>query len=484
MSTSDTSGRFSIPGIEPGSYRLSATRTGFVNTEYGARDYMQGGTTLTLDPRQRMGDVMVRMTPNGVITGHVFDEDREPVAFLQVQAMRYRYSQGRKQLASYGSANTNDIGEYRIFGLPPGRYYISVSARRSFGPDRRNAVQGPEEEYVSTYYPGTTEAATAAPVDIGPGALFSGADVALGKRRTVHVKGRVADASAAAPDNRRRPMVFLVPRAGAAPSGNRPSNIDANGTFDIRGVTAGSYTLVASIQGRGTSLMTKLPVEVGNSDVENLSVTINPAMNLSGAVRLDGQAVANTSTVQVNLRPRDPVSMLAGVPNPAAKVKEDGTFSLANVNADNYYVTVTGLPDGFYVKSVSLGGQDVLAPGLNLSSGAAGLLDVVLAPNAGQAAGLVQNDQQQPAAGVTVVLIPQEKERKEQMQYYKTATTDAAGSFTFKNLDPGQYRVYAWKEVESGAYMDPEFVAPVENRGETLTIREGSQENLQVKLIG
>ena len=230
--------------------------------------------------------------------------------------------------------------------------------------------------------------------------------------------------------------------------------------------------------------MTKMPVEVGNSDVENLSITINPALSLSGAVRLDGQAVANVSTAQVNLRPRDPVVMMTGGPSPTAKVNQDGTFSVANVNADSYYVTVTGLPDGFYVKSVSLGGQDVLAPGLNLSSGAAGLIDIVLAPNAGQAAGLVQNDQQQPAAGVTVVLIPQEKERKDQTQYYKTATTDAAGSFTFKNLDPGQYRVYAWKEVESGAYMDPEFVGPVENRGETLTIREGSQENLQVKLIG
>jgi len=96
---------------------------------------------------------MVRMTPNGVITGHVVDEDREPVAFLQVQAMRYRYTQGRKQLVSYGNANTNDIGEYRIFGLPPGRYYISVAARRSYAPDRRTAPhQGPEEEYVATYY--------------------------------------------------------------------------------------------------------------------------------------------------------------------------------------------------------------------------------------------------------------------------------------------------------------------------------------------
>src|SRR5207237_2109676 len=150
--TSDTSGRFNIPGIEPGKYRLSATRTGFVALEYGARDYAQGGTTLALDPRQRMGDVTVRMTPNGVITGHVVDEDREPVAFLQVQAMRYRYSQGRKQLVPFGSANTNDIGEYRIFGLPPGRYYISVSARRSYAPNRSAAAQqGPEEEYVATY---------------------------------------------------------------------------------------------------------------------------------------------------------------------------------------------------------------------------------------------------------------------------------------------------------------------------------------------
>ena len=107
--------------------------------------------------------------------------------------------------------------------------------------------------------------------------------------------------------------------------------------------------------------MTKMPVEVGNSDVENLSITISPALSLSGAVRLDGQAVANISTVQVNLRPRDPVTMMTGGPSPTTKVKEDGTFSLANVNADNYYVTVTGLPDGFYVKSVSLGGQDVLA---------------------------------------------------------------------------------------------------------------------------
>jgi Carboxypeptidase regulatory-like domain len=483
--SSDASGKFSITNIEPGKYRLSATRTGFVAAEFGARDYMQTGTTFTLDPKQNMRDLMFRMTPNGVITGKVVDEDREPVAFLQVQAMRHRYSQGKKQLVSYGSATTNDIGEYRIFGLPPGRYYISVSARRNYGPDRRpTGQQGPEEEYVASYYPATTEAAAAAPIDIVPGALFTGANVALGKRRTVHVKGRVSDASSTG-NERRRPMVFLIPRALSSSSlMMRPSSIDASGNFDIRGITAGSYTLVALMQDRGKSIMTRVPVEVGNSNVENLSITINPALSLSGTVRLDGEGVASVSTVQVNLRPRDPIGMIPGSSNPTSKVNTDGSFTLSNVNADHYNVTLSGLPDGFYVKSVSLGGQDALLAGLNLSSGAAGTIDILLAPNAGQAVGVVQNEQQQPAPGVTVVLIPQEKERKEQTQYYKTATTDAAGGFTFKNLDPGQYKVYAWKEMESGAYMDPEFVAPVENRGATLTIREGSQESLQVKLIG
>jgi hypothetical protein len=481
--TSQASGKFSIAGVEPGKYRLSATRTGFVALDYGARDYLQPGSTLTLDARQSMSGLMLRMTPNGVITGHVVDEDREPVSFLQVHAMRYRYTQGKKQLVRYASATTNDLGEYRIFGLPPGRYFISVSARRSYGPERRPPAQtGQEEEYVATYYPGTTEVGSASPLEIGPGALFTGADVALGKRRTVHVQGHVTDNTGL---ERRRPMVMLVPRGVSGVSSTRSTGVDANGNFDIRGITAGSYTLLATIPDRGRSFSAKMPVEVGAGNVENLSLTLNPGVTVSGVVRLDEKATADVTQTQVSLRPRDPVSIAGpGSSNPFSKVKEDGSFSLSNVSPDVYDVTLTGIPDGFYLKSALVSGQDVLTAGLDLSQGPPATIDILLAPNAGQAGGLVQNEQQQPAAGATVVLVPQERERKNLTQYYKTATTDSSGAFTFKNLDPGQYRVYAWKEVESGAYMDPDFLAPVENRGEPLTIKEGSQENLQLKLIG
>jgi Polysaccharide lyase family 4, domain II len=86
-------------------------------------------------------------------------------------------------------------------------------------------------------------------------------------------------------------------------------------------------------------------------------------------------------------------------------------------------------------------------------------------------------------AGATVVLVPQEKERIDQMSYYKTVTTDQYGRFTVKSIDPGEYKVFAWEDVESGAYMDPDVVKPVENQGASVTIRESSRESLELKLI-
>jgi hypothetical protein len=69
------------------------------------------------------------------------------------------------------------------------------------------------------------------------------------------------------------------------------------------------------------------------------------------------------------------------------------------------------------------------------------------------------------------------------MQYYKNATTDQYGRFTLKNLDPGEYKIFAWEDVEYGAYMDQEFVKPIESNGEQVSIRERSQEAVQLKLI-
>jgi uncharacterized protein (DUF2141 family) len=186
--------------------------------------------------------------------------------------------------------------------------------------------------------------------------------------------------------------------------------------------------------------------------------------------------------MQVSLRPKQAGDQMWGSRPPDGKIADDGSFTLENVNPDHYSLTLSGVPDGFYTKAVRVGNQDANTSDLDLSQAAAGI-EVVLSPNAGQITGMVQNDQKQAAAAVTVVLVPQEQERRDQPQFYKTATTDDMGHFTFKNLDPGQYKVFAWQDIESGAYMDPDFLKPVENQGAALTIKESSQETVQLKLI-
>jgi hypothetical protein len=475
--TSDASGAFAIASVEAGQYRLSATRLGYVSTDYGSQDYLSGGIAFTLTPGRRMSGVVLRMTPGGVITGRVGEDDGDPLAFVQVQALRYHYAQGRRQLSAYASGTTNDIGEYRVYGLPPGRYYVIVSPPHTSSRTRPAPASQPDAENVPTYYPGTPNLASAAPVDVGPGAQLKGVDLVISKAHTVTVRGHLTDAAAS---NARHPMIYLAPRGLAGFSSiNRIATLDASGNFEFRGVPAGAYNLIATLRLREGTLASRLPLDVGSASLENVQLILSPLVNFAGRIRLKGDAPASPSTVQVSLEARDP--MLSS--NSSAQARDDGSLSFANVNPDLYDVVVSGLPDGYYLKAVLADTQDVLAAGLDLSRGAIRTLDVVLAPNAGVASGAVQNGRQQPAPGATVVLIPQETERVGRGQYYHITTTDASGNFTLKNLDPGHYRAYAWQDIEYGAWLDPDFMKPLEEHGVVVTIQEGSQETLALRLL-
>jgi protocatechuate 3,4-dioxygenase beta subunit len=479
----DAAGNFSMKDIDPGKYRLSVNRTGFVGGEYGARGPMRPGTTLSLDPKQHLPGIVFRLTPHAVIVGRVVDEDREPVVHAQVQTMRYRYNQGKKQLVPFGTGITNDLGEYRIFGQAPGRYFISATYRggmmMEMMSEDRSGNRQPDEDYAPAYYPGTTDPATAATVNVAAGAQLRGLDFALSKIRTIRIKGRVINATGS---GRNQVRLTLMPRDQIGFFNmNRPTISDPNGNFEIRGVSPGAYTLMASIYDSDKSFSARQAIDAGSSNIENVSLTIRVGAELSGSVRLDGQSTVSLSNLRVSLRPRDPNTMMMG--SSTSSVKENGTFTISNVAPDHLNFVVSGLPDGFYVKSIRSGDNDVHTAGLDLNRGPAGQIEITLSPGAGQVEGVVRNDKQQPAPGATVVLIPQEVERRDQMSYYKTATSDQYGRFTAKNLDPGEYKVYAWEDMEFGAYMDPELVKPVESFGEAMTLRENGKERLQLKLI-
>ncbi len=506
--STDASGHYSISGIEPGTYRLSADHTGYLQMQYNARRPGGPGTSLDVGRAQKKTGVDFRLTPHGVITGKITDDDGDPLQGVQIQLMRMGYNQGKPQLQMNGGENTNDLGEYRMSGVQPGKYYLCAIYRRG----QMMMVRGDEgednnsqEDYVTTFFGGATDIAAASPIDIGPGDQMAGVNIRLTKTHTVRVTGRVMDNTspppAVAPDGRAGPLVNLVngqamtgpingriqlrlqPRNSLNPNGlTVNTQVKADGTFTFPSVGPGSYNLiaVANVGGRNGAHAARQPLDVGSNNIDGVTISINPGADVTGHVRYDGDPPNPLPSLTVRLTMRE---NNLGVPAPQpAKVDADGSFHFDEVNLDQYNVNIN-TPQGLYLKSVRAGTVDAMVSGLDLTSGAAPL-DILLGTNPPQVTGSVAiADSGQPAVAVTVVLMPREKERQNQTYFYSSTNTDQYGNFTFGRVTPGDYAVYAFEDVQYGMWFDPEFMKPYDGKGETLTAKEGVPVTVKLNMI-
>ena len=151
---------------------------------------------------------------------------------------------------------------------------------------------------------------------------------------------------------------------------------------------------------------------------------------------------------------------------------DDGPFDIRPVK----------LPGTFYVKAARLGEQNVLDTGFEFTSGVTGVLTLVLNPNGGQIEGSVQNDKDEPSIGATVTLIP-DAGHSSSPALFKTSETDQNGHFVIKGVAPGEYKVYAWEDIEEGAYQDADFMKPHEADGQAVSVKEKAHESVQLKVI-
>jgi hypothetical protein len=256
--------------------------------------------------------------------------------------------------------------------------------------------------------------------------------------------------------------------------------VDDKGSFEIHSVVPGSYFLIAQTYEDNKQSVAKIPIEVGTSNIDGLQIAVNPPADLVGRVLIENNADANGATLSVSLQSKVPGPFGGGA---GAQVEKDGTFRIRNAMPDAYTLNVYGFRDNFYLKSVRLGDADVTETGLDLTQGApAGELTAIMSPDGGQVDGTVQNEKSEPAAGATVVLIP-EATKRSTPRLYKTTTTDQSGAFSLKGITPGEYKLFAWEQIEMGAYQDPEFLKRFDSKGESVSVKEKAHETKQLKAI-
>ena len=484
FTVTDDSGRFSFTGLDPGRYRLSAERNGYVRQQFGQRGQTRMGAPLVLERGQAVSDLVLRLIPAAILTGRVVDDEGEPVSSVRVELFRYGYVQGRRQSIPAGAASTNDLGEYRIFGLGPGRYFLRgtwafMGFMGSGGVVA--AIPGPqptELTYAPTYFPGTADAAQAAPLEITPGAEMRGIDLRLLRIPTVRLRGKVLNAVTGRPGS--RIMVGLTTRNERNMSRNFFA-VEADGSFELRGVTPGSYDLTANWSEGSQQYFASQAIEVANSHIEGLQLVIAPGVEIPGRVQVEGQADLTSAEFHVSLQQAtDNRAMFGGG---ESLVENDGSFRIRNVNPGKYRVSFygTGVED-LYLKSARMGDADVLDTDLDIRPGqGAGQLELVMSSKSARVEGSVSDDQSKPLSGVQVVLVP-DSSRRSIVRLFKTAATDQQGRFTLGGIAPGEYKLLVFDDLEFGAQYDPEFLKQHEEKGKSLSLRESSQESVTLKL--
>ncbi len=517
LTVTSSDGTFRFENLKPGSYTLTATLGGYAPAEYGQRGPNGHGMPITLKSGQKVENASLDMTPGGTITGRIIDSNGDPVSRGLVQALKLTYQENGKSLVAIQAVPTNDRGEYRMFWLPAGRYYIralppddragalpiivpspngsisgtvvspinSVTIRDLNGPQVSGTIPGVkinvrtlpsgetvEEATVPVYYPSTPNLSLAPRIEIHPGEIISGVDITVSMAPVYRIRGVTQDAG-----GRMVPVgtVALAVRNGpVTPQSVTILQPSASALFEIAGVVSGSYYL--STAGGAA------PVDVAGADVNNVVIAAVPSATISGRILIDGntpstvQNISSLTRVSFRLIPDTPGMVNGGLLTRTSS--PDGTFSL-DVMAGDYRVAVVG-PSGFVPKSILFNGKDVLSEGLHAGSGG-GTLSITLTANSGRVEGNVVAGRQR-ASNATVVLVPGIAFRR-QTNLYQSVQTNADGHFTIDNISPGTYKLFAWDDAEDRSWFDPEYLRDFEARGTEIVIREGAKENLDIPLI-
>ncbi|HUR34644.1 MAG TPA: carboxypeptidase-like regulatory domain-containing protein [Vicinamibacterales bacterium] len=479
--TTDADGHYEFTQLPAATYTVTATRSGYVQTGYRQPRPNAAPRPVTLGERQTLDRIDIALPPGGVITGRVVDEYGEPVSDVMVSAQRQQYVNGTRRPMPAGAPSTsNDIGEFRLYGLSPGEYYLAATVRAQSNPFE---ISSDRTGYGLTYYPSAPDPASAQRVVVRGGDAVSNIVIALAPARVSRVSGVVADA-----DGRlaRGGAVMAMPReAIGPPSATTPVRQD--GTFVFTALPPGDYTLRSMPAGPGAGAMAfaTATISVNGSDLSNVVLQPQSQVTISGRLTGDPAVLARIrpATTRIVATPAGPM-MFNGPSGAPTALRDDLSFDLPAFPGQ-VMLRATGLTD-VAIRAVRLNGRDVTR-GVEVPQGApVSDLELEVAPATAHIVVVATTARDEAVPDRDIVIFPQDESQWGLLMpgHGGTGRTDEQGQYQSVPLLAGAYYVADTDPLEPGEANDPEVLAALRARARRVAVGEGETANVRFRTDG
>jgi hypothetical protein len=510
-------GRYEFRDLPAGRFNLTVTKSGYVMMQYGQNRPFEPGRPIELADGQILDKADVALPRGSVVSGRVVDEFGEPVADAMVSAMRMQFVNGRRRLTNAGRGmQTNDLGQFRVYGLPPGEYYVSATLHsfESMGFDMMAGPGGPvgsapASGYAPTYYPAAASPNDAQRVSVAVGQELSGVDIALQPVKLAKITGTaigsdgkpLASAMVTLVPNMREAMYFMP---------GRTSGTSKYGQFTIGNVVPGEYSLQVRSDGpmvlqvgfgeavfargpggpggptetRPEPEFANLPVSVNGEDIAGLVVVTTHGARASGRVVFEGGAKPEEiNAVRIIAPAADPdAGPMPGVG--ATQIKANGAFEMNGLIGARMFRPIN-LPRGWTLKSIRLNGADITDSGVEFKAGedVTGI-EVDLTQRSTSVSGMVNDSRGTPVKDYTVVVFSddQQKWALPMNRWTSSARPDQDGRFKVNNLPPGGYYAVAVEYVANGEWNDPDWLERARMGATHFSLDDGASPTLTLKL--
>jgi hypothetical protein len=483
-SRTDNGGRFAFRNLPPGRYSVSAERDGYF------RRFPPGGSDpaqLVIGPEQSTSRVVLSLVPGGTISGRILDPAGRPAAAATLTAARLHYVEGRPAFDPVKSTMSDDRGDYRLYWLEPGEYFVLAEKNLPAGPAR-------------SYFPGGDDGRAAIKVVVNEGAESARTDFSLAASPAgVNVSGVVTIAVAGLENSASIQtsivqQFYLVPMDAGRGFENPISFLNAltsaedraAGRFELGNVRPGRYELYSILQDRSAALtrhyVGHLSIAVGTQDVGGIALRIAPGVDLKGTIRYGNGVAVPSAPVRVQLRPRASFPAVSVLSALSATVAMDGTFTIPNVPEGQYTFSVGPLPANTYIGEFLQGRNSIVDDGIVIvDRRLSDTLEVHIQTPPAAIRGAVSATPQQLAAGVTITLVPDDA-RRDNFSLYKRTVATATGTFSFSGVPPGRYKLFAWERIPDGAEQSREFMEALFEGGTEIAVAAGDTSTAGLRL--